>query len=469
MKKSSIKIIALALGLASFAACNKKLDQEPTASVDLNTSFQTEEEIEQGLIGCYSIMGGGAIYGTNYNIISELLGAAGTAEWTGTFQSYYDVQEKQMTPTNTDVSRTWSAAYNAINQANVLRDILTGPTGATVVPDVDTRNALIGEAEFIRGILHFELVRFYGKQYDASTIGTLGVPIKLVGARDVNAASLKPVRNTVGENYIQILTDLTNAANKLPESNGTRANRYVALSFLSRVYLQMGDYEKARDAADEVIAYAENTGAYDAPGNDLKAPFVSKNWKENIFEIQQNDQNNAGTSNDGLATFYADTESGIGRGDLAVSFDFLGEFPIGDKRINAWFYEGYQYGQIMVNKWISYGQNIPIVRIQELYLTRAECNERLGTTVGATPEDDLARINNPQRTGVSVILSPTADEIVAQRRLELCFEGLNIHDLRRLRRSTGTFPWNDDMLTLPIPQRERDATQNSLEQNPGYQ
>jgi hypothetical protein len=464
MRSIIIKSFVVVSLLGTMAACNKKLDIDPRQSIDLETSFKTEEELDQGIIGCYSIIGGGALYGTNLNMVPELLGAAGTAEWYGTFQSYFDIQEKQMTPNNADVTRTWAAAYRAINIANVIRDILTGADGATIVPDAARRNALIGEAEFIRGIMHFELVRLYAKQYDASTINGLGVPIKLKGAKDQVAASEPVTRGKVGEVYTQVITDLNSAFQKLPANNGVRANRFVALAFLSRVYLQQGNYAAARDAANVVIA----NGGYSLPGNDLRSPFTSKNTKENVFEIQQNDQNNAGSSNDGLATFYADTETGIGRGDMNVSADFIDEYPVGDKRVAAWYYTGAQYGGIMINKWISFGQNIPVIRIQEMYLTRAECNLRLGTNVGATPAADLALINNPDRTGLPVILVPTVNDIVQQRRLELAFEGHNIHDLKRLRRPTGTFAWNDNMLTLPIPQREIDATRGSLEQNPGY-
>lgn len=464
MKRFIIKPMSVLVVLVSLAACNKQLNIEPKQSIELGTAFKTEEEINQGLIGCYSIMGSAALYGTDLNLVPELLGSAGIGEWYGTFTGYRQLANLTTTPNNDNARRIWVGAYSAINLANVMRDILTGPNGATVVGDNDARNALIGETEFIRGVLHFELVRLYGKQYDASTKDGLGVPIKLTGATDTATAAQKPTRSTVDQVYTQVINDLKDAVDKLPESNGVRANRYVAMAFLSRVYLQKGDYQNALLTANEVI----NNGPFTQPSADLTAPWRTKNLKENVFEIQQNDQNNAGTSNDGLATFYADTEDGIGRGDMDVSADFIDEYPAGDKRVDAWYYIGYQYGGIMTNKWIAYGQNIPIIRIEEMYLTRAECNLRLNSTVGALPVDDLAMINNPDRTGQPVILLPTLDDVLKQRRLELAFEGVNFHDILRLKESTGGVEWNDDLLTLPIPQREIDATQGSLVQNPGY-
>lgn len=470
MKRIFIKSFVVITLVGMMASCNKKLDLEPRQSIDLSTAFKTEEELEQGLIGCYSILGGGALYGTNMVMLPELIAAEDNAEWYGTFQSYFDVQEKQLTPNNAEATRTWAAAYRAINMANVIRDVLAGPDGATIVPDAATRAALTGEAEFIRGLMYFELVRYYAKQYDASTLNTLGVPIRLVGATDEAGASEKPARSTVAQVYTQVINDLTSAYNKLPADNGVRADRFVARAILARVYLQQGNYTEALASANDVI----QNGGYFAPGNDLRSPFTSKNNRENVWEIQQNDQNNAGTSNDGLATFYADTEDGIGRGDINVSFTLYGLYPAGDKRADAWYYLGFQYGGLTTNKWIAFGQNIPVVRIQEMYLIRAECNIRLSSTVGATPQADLAAINNPDRTGQPIIVNPTLDDVLLQKTLELAHEGFRIHELKRLKQPTGSFAWNNDFLSFPIPQREidaygKDANGNQiLPQNPGY-
>jgi starch-binding outer membrane protein, SusD/RagB family len=467
MTKSIKKIyISLAITgcIAVLGSCNKKLDVDPRQSVELGTTFKNEEEIEQGIIGCYSLMGAAALYGTDLNIVPELLGAEETAQWVGTFSQYYDVQDKQMSTSNDAAIRIWVGAYRVINLANVIRDILTGPNAATVIPDADRRNELIGEAEFIRGLMHFEVVRLFGNQYDASTLNTPGAVIKLKGAIDTTAASEKPLRNTIAQTYTQVIADLTSASQKLPESNDVRANKFTALAFLSRVYLQKGDYANALNAANTVI----EDGGYGVPSIDVMTPFRSKNSAEVIFEIQQNDQNNAGSANDGMATFYADLANGVGRGDFAVSPDFADLYDSADKRFIAWYYIGAVKGNISCAKWYSYGQNLPIIRIAEMYLTRAECNIRLGSSTGDTPANDLARINNPSRTAMAVIGSPTLDDVILQRRLELAFEGLNIHDLRRLRKPIGSFTWNSDEIVMPIPQREIDATQGSIVQNEAY-
>jgi hypothetical protein len=103
-----------------------------------------------------------------------------------------------------------------------------------------------------------------------------------------------------------------------------------------------------------------------------------------------------------------------------------------------------------------------------MYLIRAECNLRLGSNVGATPASDLAQIRNPARVGLPVIANPTINDVLQERIRELAFEGVRIHDIKRLKQSTGTFAWNSDLLVFPIPQREVDASRGVIVQNPGY-
>jgi len=103
-----------------------------------------------------------------------------------------------------------------------------------------------------------------------------------------------------------------------------------------------------------------------------------------------------------------------------------------------------------------------------MYLIRAECNLRLGSTTGDTPANDLAQVRNPIRTNLAPIAAPTLNDVLQERLYELAFEGVRIHDIKRLKGATGTFQWNDKYLVFPIPAREVDATEGVIAQNPGY-
>ncbi|MDQ3844722.1 MAG: RagB/SusD family nutrient uptake outer membrane protein, partial [Bacteroidota bacterium] len=67
-----------------------------------------------------------------------------------------------------------------------------------------------------------------------------------------------------------------------------------------------------------------------------------------------------------------------------------------------------------------------------------------------------------------VIEKPTLETVLKERIYELAFEGVRIHDIKRLRLSAGAFAWNDPKLVFPIPQRDIDASEGVLVQNPGY-
>jgi hypothetical protein len=170
-----------------------------------------------------------------------------------------------------------------------------------------------------------------------------------------------------------------------------------------------------------------------------------------------------------MATFYASLP-GIGRADVRIDAGFVNSYNANDTRKKLWYYTGTgaRPGNQYSAKWTSFSQNLPVIRLAEMYLIRAETNLRLNTTIGDTPANDLAKIRNPTRVGLPIIASPTLEDVLRERILELAFEGVRIHDIKRLRGKTGTFEWNSDLLVFPIPAREVNASNGLIEQNPGY-
>ena len=156
-----------------------------------------------------------------------------------------------------------------------------------------------------------------------------------------------------------------------------------------------------------------------------------------------------------LNTYYSSSQ----RSDIEVDAGFIGLYDASDER-------GQFFGSSTYTlKFDQQYSNVKVIRAAEMYLIRAEANLRLATQVGATPLDDVntvrARAGAPDRTTV------TLSNIILERRLELAFEGFRIHDVKRLKQSVGSLPFNSPKLVLPIPQRERDVNPN-LVQNAGY-
>ncbi|MCB0375476.1 MAG: RagB/SusD family nutrient uptake outer membrane protein, partial [Sinomicrobium sp.] len=170
-----------------------------------------------------------------------------------------------------------------------------------------------------------------------------------------------------------------------------------------------------------------------------------------------------------------------GRGDAPFSDDLLAAFAAepGDLR----FADLTQMGtdalgaiRTFTNKYpdgITNSDNAPVIRITEMYLTRAEANLRGGTAIGATPLNDINALRN--RAGLLPLPALTVDLILNERRKELCFEGHRRMDLLRngysLRRpgmaNEAESAPGEDMIIFPIPVNELDLNPN-LEQNPGY-
>lgn len=106
-----------------------------------------------------------------------------------------------------------------------------------------------------------------------------------------------------------------------------------------------------------------------------------------------------------------------------------------------------------------------------MYLTRAEANQRLGTSIGASPLADLNRVR--ERVSLPALGAVSLEAILKERKVELAHEGQFLYDVKRTgggimdNSSTEIYNFDDGRLVFPIPQREMDANP-SLVQNSAY-
>jgi hypothetical protein len=322
--------------------------------------------------------------------------------------------------------------------------------------------------------MYFELVRFYAKTWDdGDNSSNPGVPIVLEPTRTVTEADYKP-RNSVAEVYALIVADLTRAESLLPEENGIYATKAAAAAILSRVKLMQGvngetpqqeaALAEARDAADRAIGYGSNSLEddfealwFNAVNNSGEIP------SEYILAIKITQQDGINSLNTYFGNNIEEIPGTSGRGDMNITEEHLDRYEEGDVRGEFFAEVG---GQFFTLKHVDTYGNVPIVRLAEMYLTRAEANFRLGTSVGADPVDDVNTIR--ERAGLDPLASiANVGVILNERYLELAFEGNRLHDLKRTRRNSGGVVWNDPRLILPIPQREID-TNTELTQNDAY-
>lgn len=476
----SAALLVLSLGLT---ACDKQLNIEPVQSVDATTALDSEAKVGSAVVGLYAQLDSPNLYGTDLILVPELLAVDNYIRFQGTFNNYRDLAARNTRSDNATAENIYREAYQAINQANLVLEALP------VVATEPLKAQYEGEARLIRGDMYFELVRLYGKQYNAATAATdLGVPINLTPTKTVEQGSVKLPRSTVAQVYAQVIDDLTKAATLLPNTNSNRAISFTAKALLARVYLQQRNYVAAGAQADDVI---KNSGKGLSP--TLQAVFTSRNTSETLLEIQQNDQNNAGASNSGLGTLFASIGQ-FGRGDVLVLPAFANLYEANDARGRASLLYNSTGARrvtapataLRTGKFTTASQNIPVIRLAEMYLIRAEAAFRAGDA--ATALADVNRIrtrsNATPRTEADFTPENGLATIIRERQLELAFEGFRIHDLKRIdavlvpaRAETPTSPAvpavfaNSDRLVLPIPKREtdlNDAANPVLIQNPGY-
>lgn len=437
---NSIWILALVVFLSG---CDNKLELEPYQQISTSTAISTGENVKNILIGVYDETSQADSYGGYLQIMADLYGMTDQGTWGGTFQQPREVYNKNIFVDNSFVRDLWLNAYEAINEANLVLD------NAELVNE-DERDQVMGEAYFLRALNYFDINRFF-----SSPDKSLGVPLTLQGITDYSQ-NLEIERAPADQVYQQVISDLQQAISLLPESNGVFADKYSAEALLARVQLHIGNYEQARDAANDVI---ENSGRM-LTATYAEAFNNDENSSEDLFDFQVNTQDGDNV----LVTHYADQTNGGRGGDITVDQEYLDMFGPNDDR-GSFFYESAQNGGTLTSKYTNQYANISLIRLAEMYLIRAEANQRLGTDVGATPLEDVNTIRT--RANADLLTEVSLDDILKERQLELMFEGFLIWDYTRTGRSVGEIPADSPKLSFPIPLREMDAN-SLLVQNPGY-
>lgn len=63
--KHLYKLFLTCIAVAGLTACGKQLDLQPQQDVDAADAIKTPENVDAAAVGMYSLLGGGALYGTN--------------------------------------------------------------------------------------------------------------------------------------------------------------------------------------------------------------------------------------------------------------------------------------------------------------------------------------------------------------------------------------------------------------------
>ncbi|MFW0738773.1 RagB/SusD family nutrient uptake outer membrane protein [Flavobacterium sp. T12S277] len=462
--KSNI-IALLILFTVFFTSCQDELNVEPKQREDASITLSTEEGITNVLTGTYALAARGNAYGGRILAYAELLGVTGVNATTdfrfrGSFSELRQMYLKQMQADNGILTGTYSRSYEIINAANTVIENISK------VKDPAKQSRMIGEANFLRSLAYFDLVRFFAKPYVSGKANNqLGVVIRPNAIYDFNA-DLSKERSTVDEVYKVIIDGLNVAYTNLPKDNSFYADKYAAKALLARVYLQQGNYAQARDAADDVIKNS---------GHSLSKKYADAfnhdtDQAEDVFAIQITKQ----TGVNDVVTFYAAEDNGGRGGDISIRSPYLDKFTDPNDDRAKFNYVNPANDRILTLKFTNQFANVGVIRLAEMYLIRAEGNLQAATTVGNTALDDINIVRT--RANAKNLSTVTLDSILLERQLELGMEGFLIHDIRRTKRSidvssdgdgTELLLYDANELVFPIPISEMDANKK-ITQNPGY-
>jgi len=451
------QLSVVALAALIMGSCTEKLDVQPTQTISSDQALTTEGDINATLIGAYDGIQNTSVYGGDIQVLTDLTGNSEDIQFTGTFAGLNDAYNALMNANNSFAASTWNASYNTINRTNnVLANL------DKVVSSETNKKKVEGEALFLRAIVHFGLVTLYAKAPGDGDMNTnAGVPL-ITTPTDVISDASYVSRATVKAVYDQVIADLNKAESLLPSSNSRYATKWTAAAMLARVHLVLGNYAEARDAANRVITGSGKTLApefanlwFTQINNGGNAPAEYLFWSE----VTTQDGTNS------INTYFGRTIGSIpgtaGRSDCKIRSAHVAKYEAGDARNYFVVSGGFNYTRKHLDRF----GDVPIIRLAEMYLTRAEANERLGTTVGAAPLADVNTIRT--RAKLPALTAVTLDQILKERYLELAFEGHNLREKKRLKQNFGTVAWNSPTLIFPIPQREIDVNKN-LKQNEGY-
>ena len=472
MKKIFLGMTLLAT-VGMFTSCDDFLNEEPKLKQSNELTYATLEGLDAASAALYGMMQSASWYDGQFILQSEL--RAGNAKnplsepGSGRYR-----QDTQWNYTENGTSACWSYAYYTIARANnVINNIdKTDLKGASK----QDANNVKAEALFMRALSHLDLVITYAQPFSYAPDG-LGVPVDTV---TVNG---EPARNTVREVYAQIESDLL-LAESLMADNYARTgvddaaavvSKQAIQALLSRVYLYMEQWQKSADYATKVI----NSGKYSLVGADaykaMWSAAVAPKGGEIIFEVYGSSKNDYWDESGWTHLPYILDRGNDGSADVCATKDLVSLYEEGDVR--ASLYE-LSNGDYFVLKYkgkesaVPRQVNVPILRLAEMYLNRAEAISNGAVISGVSARADLQAIAS--KRGATV---PEKFNVFDERRKELAFEGHIVYDYARCKKSLTRVDFDDVknkdvafpsyMWAMPIPKRELEANANMV-QNPGY-
>lgn len=468
------KYLLSAILLTSIISCNSDefLDEPvPTASVTSVAAYGSVSGVEAAITGTYSVLrdyfaSHDTAGAKAYYLGADVMGTDVTCpdfNWY-IFETRWDVVD------NANGRRTnwaWGMYYSI---ANAARTHIKGISESSALTQ-GQKDGYIAELQALEAHCYFNLARYYSGSYAAGDTQP-GIPLYTQPQSVDNTGA---PRGTLKDTYDRITSLLETAIPNVPQTlpNKFRFSKSVAQGVLARVYLEMGEWQKAADMANDAKAgYPLMSAA------DYQAGFNDVNNAEWMWGLPVN-----GEQQFGFARFYSFIDhTSNGYNDLYIWSDFADSFTSATdvrKNLIVSFDPTDPYKQYITTKFRDLADqsgDLIFMRSSEMWMIEAEALAELNQL---TPAKNALLEVLKARDASAVLSTATTkeeliDEILIERRKEFYGElGLGYFDLKR--RNQGlvrdgayqrwhiTVPAGDSRWKFKIPQDEIDKNVNLTE------
>ncbi len=505
--KSIYKVMGCAILAASLSSCvNDWLDVAPSDGTDADAALTSSSDLAAARTGMYAALKGNSnlvdYYGQQFFVYGDVhagddyqynnIGGSNRASF------YYDMNYQTASEFSSSTSSSnvaWKSPYIVIGRANRIIAAAEGGALSDAAEAKATIDQYAAEAKVLRALAHFDLVRIYGKPYTEDQGASLGVPL-VTGVLESNA---KPARSTVAEVYTQVVKDLTEAisSNALAtETEPGYVSVWGAKAILSRVYLNMGDYDNALSVAEDII---KNSGAALWTRDQYFKAWDASTPNESEFLFRLNV---AGSTDNNDLNGIGNLQQREGYKEMVATKKFVDMLTSDPKDVrNDMFLPAtaakevatYGTNKVFLNKLRGQGGNlrnvtiVPIIRLSEVYLTAAECAFRKNDKTKAVEYlNDLVKNRTTTEASLATVDNITLERILIERRKELIGEGQRYFDALRnnetitrytseadkgwhktLSKEAQSFDRDYFKAIAAIPQAEINTNPN-IKQNTGY-
>ena len=286
-------ILAIVLVSLTTTSCDDYLDVENYNGIPADDLVNSVENAQTAVNGVYNGLYGEWLYFYGYYYYTCF--ATGELDFRASLEDVRPMVNFGYFDGSSAIYCMWKNLYTIVSRANDVQSKIEKllASGSLTESENLELERMIGECCFLRGWAYFYLTRSFGDKlpsHPGYNPQELGVPIleKQIDGRE----QLMKGRNTLGECWAEIVSNFSDAYDRLPASWPSAklgaATKGAAAAYLGRMNMYLEDYTKAMEWFDKALACGNQTGSEYALTEDYawNFDFNHENNSESVFEIQ---------------------------------------------------------------------------------------------------------------------------------------------------------------------------------------